>query len=46
MVKKTFQALESRNSDVRDKSYAQITMFGQDQQETKGEKSDFNEFIF
>ena len=34
MVKKTCQALESFNSDVRDRSLAQITMLGQDENET------------
>ena len=34
MVKKTIQALESLNFDVRDRSYAQITMLRQDEQET------------
>ena len=33
MVKKTCQALESLNSDVRTKSEAQIPMLGQDEQE-------------
>ena len=40
-VKKTCQALESLNYDVRAKSQAQITILGQDEQET-----DFNEFNF
>ena len=34
MVKKTCQALESLNFDLRDRSQAQITMLGQDQHET------------
>ena len=34
MVKKTCQALESLNSDVRARSEAQITIFGLDQRET------------
>ena len=34
MVKKTCQALESLNSDVRDGSYVEITMVGQDEHET------------
>ena len=34
MVKKTCHALESLNSDVRDRIYALITMLGQDEQET------------
>ena len=34
MVKKTWQALESLNSDVRDRSQLEITMFGQDEHET------------
>ena len=34
MVKKTCQALDSLNSDVRDRSYAEITMLGQDNHET------------
>ena len=34
MVKKTCQALESLNSDVRARSKAQITILGLDQQET------------
>ena len=34
MVKKTFQAFESLNSDVRGKSYAQLTILGQDEYET------------
>ena len=34
MVKKTFQAFESINSDVRAKIKAQITSLGQDEHET------------
>ena len=34
MVKKTCQALESLNSDVRDRSKAKITMLCQDELET------------
>ena len=34
MVKKTCQALEQLNYDVRDKSQAQITILGQDEHET------------
>ena len=34
MVKKTCQALESLNSDVRDRSLVKITMLGQDEHET------------
>ena len=34
MVKTTIQAFESLNSDVRHRSYAQITILGQDEQET------------
>ena len=34
MVKKTCQALESLNSNVRDRSYDEITMLGQDKHET------------
>ena len=34
MVKKTYQAFESFNSDVRARSYAQITILGHDEQET------------
>ena len=34
MVKKTCLALESLNSDVRDRSYDEITMLGQDEHET------------
>ena len=34
MGKKTCQALESHNFDVRDRSQAQISMLGQDEQET------------
>ena len=34
MVKKTFQALESLNSDVRDRNKVEITMLGQDDHET------------
>ena len=34
MVKKTFQAFESLNSDVRPSCYAQNTILGQDEQET------------
>ena len=34
MVKKTIQAFESLNYDVRAISLAQITIFGQDEQET------------
>ena len=34
MVKKTCQALESLNSDVRDRSQLEITMLGQDEHET------------
>ena len=34
MFKKTCQALESVNSDVRDRSQAEITMLGQDDHET------------
>ena len=32
--KKTCQALESLNYDVRDRSYVEITMLGQDEHET------------
>ena len=35
MVNKTCQAQESLNSDVRDRSQAQITMLGQDELETE-----------
>ena len=38
MVKKTFQAFESLNSDVRARSYAQLTIFGHDEQETDAKK--------
>ena len=34
MVKKTIQDFESLNFEVRDKSQVEITMFGQDEQET------------
>ena len=34
MAKKTFQAFESLNSDVRARSLAQITILGQDEHET------------
>ena len=34
MVKKKCQALESLNSDVRDRSEIEITMLGQDEHET------------
>ena len=34
MVKKTIHAFESLNSDVRARSQAQITILGQDEQET------------
>ena len=34
----TFYALESLNSDVRDKSQAEITMLGQDDHETDTKK--------
>ena len=34
MVKKTCQAMESLNYDVRDKSQVEITMLGQDENET------------
>ena len=34
MVKKTIQALEWLNSDVQDRSQVEITIFGQDDQET------------
>ena len=34
MVKKTFQAFESINYDVRARSLAQITIFGQEEHET------------
>ena len=34
MVKKICQALESPNYDVRARTYGQITMLGQDEQET------------
>ena len=34
MVKKTIQAFESLNSDVRDRSQAQITILGLDEHET------------
>ena len=34
MVKKTCQALESLNSDVRDRSQLEITMLVQDEHET------------
>ena len=33
MRKKTCQAFESLNSDVRDRSYVEITMLGQDEHE-------------
>ena len=33
MVKKTFEAFESLNSDVRARSEAQITILGQDEEE-------------
>ena len=41
MVKKTIQALESLNSDVRDKSWAQITILGQDEQDEKDTDANF-----
>ena len=34
MVKKTCQALKSLNSNVRDRTYLEITMLGQDEHET------------
>ena len=34
MLKKTIQAFESLNSDVRARSYAQITILGLDEHET------------
>ena len=34
MVKKTFQAFEALNYDVRARSYAQITILGQVEHET------------
>ena len=34
MVKKPIQAYESLNSDIRARSYAQITILGQDEHET------------
>ena len=34
MVKKTCHALESLNSDVRDRSQVEITILGQDEHET------------
>ena len=34
MVKKTYQVLESLNSNVRDRSYVEITMLGQDEHQT------------
>ena len=44
MVIKIIQTFESLNSDVRAKSYAQITFLGQD--ELGREKSDLNELSF
>ena len=38
MVKKTIQAFESLNSDVRARSQSQITILGQDEQETDAKK--------
>ena len=38
MVKKTFQALESLNFDVRARSLAQITILGLDEHETDAKK--------
>ena len=46
MVKKTIQAFESLNSDVRARSYSQITILGLNEEDKNAKKLGCMEFSF